>query len=264
MISRSVLLATCLAAVACGSSLGSGQDAAAGAGSGGRGGTAAVGGFHEGAGAGGDAGSAAGGTGGVATCVFQNPTPTAMVYSDDSTHPRLPVSAPVTVVSVDDCATAGCGSMSSLATRIVLSETSGRRWTAYAVFPGMPADIVTVGEALDLRVELHQVPYPQQTFDYWTTVLARGGTAVIFDVSAASDLTPYGIAVARSTSARCQSGCYTVYAADVSYGTESRNVAPDQTVQVGKLSFSLRGFAELTGGCDTPTYTESMSGFTAR
>ena len=154
--------------------------------------------------------------------------------------------------------------MSSLAIRIVLSEAGGTRWTAYAVFPGLPTDIVTVGEALDLRVELRQVSTPQQTFEYWTTVLARGGTAVIFDVSAASDLTPYGIAVTRSTGARCQSGCYTVYGADVSYGTESRNVAPDQTVQVGKLSFSLRGFSELTGGCDTPTYTESMSGFTAR
>jgi hypothetical protein len=128
----------------------------------------------------------------------------------------------------------------------------------------MPADIVTVGEVLDLRVELHQVVYPQQTFNYWTTVLARGGTAVIFDVSAAADLTPYGIAVTRSTSAPCQGECYTEYGADVSYGTESRNVAPNQTVQVGKLSFSMRGFGEVTRGCDTPTYTESMSGFTVR
>ena len=47
----------------------------------------------------------------------------------------------------------------------------------------------------------------------------------------------------------------------MTYGGETQDVSPMQTVQIGKLSFTHRGFS--TGGCDSPMQMESMAGFVA-
>lgn len=89
----------------------------------------------------------------------------------------------------------------------------------------------------------------------------------MFDVAAASDLAPYGITVVSSDTGLCMRGsCYASSGADVTYGTETRSVAPGQTVNIGKLSFVHRGFdrwaTRLCG--DSIMSKQSMTGFTAR
>jgi len=171
----------------------------------------------------------------------------------------MSVTTPVTVVSVDACAPQVCSGI-----QIVVSEAGGRQWTLAAYFPGMSADIVTVGEALDLWIDYRPFPWPMGTVFYWTIVLSRGGTAVMFDASRASDLVAYGIAISSSASGRCFDGCFTNFGANVTYGTETRDVGPYQTVSRGKLAYSHRYFRAATGGCDPPPHEESMAGVTAR
>jgi len=174
---------------------------------------------------------------------------------------------PVTVVSSDDCASGVCGANYTGARRIVLAEAGGKRWTMYAYYSGLPADIVDVGEALDLQQVFRSVGTGVGYFDTRSLVLARGSTAVIFAVAAASDLAPYGITVVPSATGLCKrDNCYASSGADVTYGTETRSVATGQTVNIGKLSFVHGGFDSAVGPfCgDSISYKQSMTGFTAR
>jgi len=263
VISRAFALVACLTAIACSSSLVPGTDAATGGRGGGQGGSGDAG--TTGAGG---TGSGQGGTGGSPACVGSSAGVSLSVRGEDGMPVSIsviPVTAPVTVVSVDDCATGSCASSATSGIRIIVSESTGRRWTLDAYFPGLPVDIVSVGEALDLRMGYTPFPWVFGTIYYWTAVLARGGTAVVFDDSQGSVLETYGITVARSDGAGCFTGsCFSVYGADVTYGTETRSVAPSQTVSLGKLTFTHRYFREPTGGCDPPPYEWSMAGFTVR
>lgn len=144
-----------------------------------------------------------------------------------------------------------------------MSDGAGKRWTLYVYFLGLPVDFVSVGEALDFRVVFRDVPTPFYDYTYLTTILSRAGTAVVFDASAASDLTDDGVTVTSNSNLRCQDPSYNVDGANVTYAGETREVPPTQTVRIGKLSFVLRGFSTATNG-DGPSHTESMAGFIDR
>ena len=256
MSARAFIIGVCLAVGGCSTPLAPVADGAAGAGGG-------EGGNGGGAGTGGSAGQ--GGAGGLAACMYSSFSPGAFVEDEAGNQLRTSFMVAVTVVSSDDCASGLCDSNHTGARRIVLAEAGGRRWTLYAYFSGLPADIVDGGEGLDLKVAYREVQTGVGSASFSSTVLSRAGTAVIFDVSAAADLAPYGITVVASSAAGlCMSnGGYTSAGANVTYGTETRSVAPEQTVSIGKLSFVHRGFNTQVQG-DWVPYTESMAGFTAR
>ena len=199
-----------------------------------------------------------GGTGPV-SCTSTTPSGNASFVDEEAgSRPQGMFLVPVSVVSVADCATGACG-VTSTYTRIVLSEAGGRRWTLGANYPGLPADIVDVGEALDLFFTDHDGVSA-------TTILSRAGTAIIFDVTWAGDLASYGIDVHESSAAgRCaRNPCFDAVGATVTYGGETASVAPGQTVVIGKLSFSHGRFNEKPGDCTEPYPPESMAGFTVR
>jgi hypothetical protein len=202
-----------------------------------------------------------GGTGGLPACAMSD-NAGLNTRDDGGRKPQMSLTVPVTVDSVTECQPGIC-----TGTDIAVSEAGGKRWWLSANFSGLPANIVSVGEALELRFAYRPIASPFGTggmFEYWTTVLSRGSTAVLFDASAASDLTAFGITVVSSAGARCEDLC-TRYGANVTYGTETRGVAPNQTVSIGKLSFTHRYFtdAEICFG-DVPMPVGSMAGFTAR
>jgi len=257
MIGRSVFLASCLSAFACSTSLQSGNDAAAGAGGGGTAGAGQAG----TAGATGNVGQ--GGAGGVAACVSPSAGVAVFTLGDDGNMPRESSTSSVNVVSVDDCTTGVCAPTATSGMRVVVSDAAGKRWTLYVYFLGLPVDFVSVGEALDLRLVFRDLPTPFYDYHFFTTILSRAGTAVVFDASAASDLTDYGITVTSNSNLRCGDSFYITDGATVTYAGETREVPPMQTVRIGKLSFVLRGFSTAIGG-DGPSHTESMAGFIDR
>ncbi len=199
----------------------------------------------------------------------QSSSPTGVVLDDETDEPgstpRMSFTASVAVVSIDDCRSGVCDPKWTSATRVVLSGADGRRWSLYAYFSGLPADFVDVGETLDLRVVFRELLTTLSGFAFWTTVLSRAGTAVVFDASDADDLTAYGITVTLSGEG-CPSTCYTTYGANVTYGTETRSTGQGQPVMIGKLSF-WGGFSvpvpNRTCG-DNQLHTERMLGFTVR
>jgi hypothetical protein len=262
MAIRSLLLASSLVVAACSAPLGTGG----GGGTGLTGGAGTTGGSGDGIDAGPAGGSGGhGGAGGLAACMYSSFSPGAFVEDEAGNQTRTSFMVAVTVVSSDDCASGTCDSNYTGARRIVLAEAGGRRWTLYAYFSGLPADIVAVGDALDLGAAYREVQTGVGSAFFSSTVLSRAGTAVIFDVSAAADLAPYGITVTSSAVGLCMTDvCYTSAGADVTYGAETRSASPGQTVNIGKLSFSHGGFNTRVGPCDWVEHVESMAGFTAR
>lgn len=255
MNARAFVIGGCLVVGACSTSLAPDPTGTAGTGDAGSMGSAGT------AGSAGAAGSAGQGGTGPVTCT-NNGSPSASVVDEAGSPPQMSFTVPVTVVSVTDCATGACG-VAITDTRIVLSEAGGRRWTLSARFPGLPADLVEVGDALDLRVAYREdTPTPY----YVSTILSRAGTAVIFDVRFAGILSDYEIFVAASPLAGpCyQDACFETWGARLTYAGETRDVAPGQTVMIGKLSFSHGQFTERPGDCPRPVPPEQMAGFTAR
>jgi hypothetical protein len=200
--------------------------------------------------------------GGLPACTVSSTNPGLLARDDADRRPQMSLAVPVTVVSVTECPPGICSG-----TDIAVSEAGGRRWWLSADFPGLPADIVSVGEVLELRFEYRPIASPFGVggmFEYWTTVLSRNGTPVLFDACAASDLAPYGITAVSGAGGRCQSLCV-LNGANVTYGTETRNVAPNQTASIGKLTFTHRHFVdtEICFG-DVPMPLGSMAGFVTR
>jgi hypothetical protein len=260
MTIRTLLFTSSLAAVGCSSPLVSGTDAAGGAGGGGVGG-AGPGGVDASGGASGTTGAIDAGPG---LCANPSANVGAFTLGDDGRKPLMSFNLPVAVVSVDDCTTGACAPTTSSGARVVLSDVTGRRWTVFAYFLGLPASFVSVGETLELGVVYRNTPTPFYRYDYFTTVLSRAGAPVVFDAAAATDLAPYGIKATSLNGIYCFDGCFTDYGASVTYGSDTRNVAPMETAQIGKLSFTHRGFRIATNGCgDSPTQDESMAGFVA-
>ena len=191
--------------------------------------------------------------GGLPACVVASADVRLSVRGEDGMPVSMlvtPVVAPVTVVSVDDCAAGSCAPTATSGIRIIVFGATGPRWTLDAQFPGLPADIVSVGEALESANGVHPVPLG------FRDGLLLDGRAVPRRDSRHIRRSPrpgprclrhHG---RRSANGRCFTGCFTISDAEVTYGTETRTVASFQTVSLGKLTFTHRYFRQPTGGCD--------------
>jgi len=166
------------------------------------------------------------------------------------------VSAPVTVVSVDQVAAGNCGSFSFFASTTapgvsakVVFQTADQQqhWTAYLRLPGLPADTIQPGDAFDLSVSAQSV-FWQGTEQMIT--LAKNGQLVLFGYSGFEAASPAvsGVTVRRA-GATCASGSLHHDAVNVTNGATSAVVAEGETKQVGNLSFTLSH--AFFCGCDT-------------
>jgi len=219
------------------------------------------------------------------------------VLGPDGTLDTTGTSGNVTVVSVDDVAADGCGglyasvdaSVSSSGTgpakRLVLRAQSQQQWTIYVRIPGLPSDLVKVGDQLDFADDASAVPraFSIVTINQ-TVVLSRAGRLVLFTSSlkespqVPGDVVPpvplllpaldaFGVAVADGGatcgSLLCEAGgacAFRGHQALVTVGAQQAVVPPGQTAQLGNLSFSVLGFVEQ--GCDCDGFsTTRMSGF---
>lgn len=216
------------------------------------------------------------------------------VLGPDGTLDTTGTSGSVTVVSVDDVAADGClglyggvdasvsSSASGPAKRLILRTESQQQWTVYVRIPGLPSDLVKVGDQLDFADDASATPraFSIVTINQ-TLVLSRAGRLVLFSSSlkqlpqdvgpAVPLLVPmldaFGIAVedggATCGSPLCDGSrmcAFRGHQALVTLGAQQVVVPPAQTAQLASLSFSVLGFVEQ--GCDCDGFsTTRMSGF---
>jgi hypothetical protein len=231
-------------------------------------------------GVGGSAGGAGGGAGiGPLPPVCSNSVPSDTVQVGLAGPNGMPVEAPVTaavtVTSVESCTASTCPSTTTpAANRIVLTDASQQQWTLYLRNAAMPSNIIEVGGAFDLIVATAVDTTFFKSIDQ-TVVLARGGDLIVFAASlqrfyslAVPNLTAFGVDVADEGKI-CDAGkavsgtCYLwPHAARVSVGGASAVMTGAETQTIGWLSFTTGAFSVLgdTGGCDAKSRT-LMAGF---
>jgi len=224
-------------------------------------------------------GGGPGGAGGYPTCPAGVPVEVAgTILAADGQPVAAPVTATVTVTSVDGCTTSSCGCELCTATkanlRFVLADTgAARTWTLLLRIPDMPAEFIKAGDVLDMTVAA-SADIAHFTTINQTIVLARAGKVVAFTAHLASffdqplpQLDSFGIGVSDA-GILCQrsnvaDNCIVrPRAARVMIGTDIGTVADGQTRQVGGFSFSIGRFVQFvdTGFCDSKSETV-MAGF---
>jgi hypothetical protein len=196
-----------------------------------------------------------------------------LLIGPDGTLVVSPVTLSVTVASVQSCATITCAHGSAQANQLLLDQTgTSQRWTLYLNIPGMPADLIRVGDAFDLVVDASTGGVPFTTTVDETIVFARAGSLVAF-TSSRSDfqlpqLDAYGMNIAdggRGVSSGGGATCnYTRHGAAVTVAGSCTDVWPSEAVRLGNLSFVLAMYDVLDvrgGTCDGPSSHILMAGF---
>lgn len=196
-------------------------------------------------------------------CPDRPPSPRLVVHDPSgmipATSTTASISVPVTVASIDSCDTVDCGgSAQAGARRHVLTTADGASWTLFVFFPGMPADLIKVGDALDLGVAVtFIVNNGANAYDRYTISLHQNGTLILFESDHVSDLAADGISGDSEDRLICSDFCAGDYEASVTVGTQTAfPVVPGQSVLLGGLTVWLEQSTRGTGSCDSPSVFE--------
>jgi hypothetical protein len=262
---------------------GTGGDAGASGGTAGTGGTPGTGGTAGTTGTAGTGGAA--GIGGAPACIApgQGDVVEFAIVGSDGMPIEAPVTATVSVASIDSCAQVSCpttsirtasGSISAAASRFTLMAPGPQEWTLYLRDSAMPSDLIKVGDTFDLTIDAGLDPTFYETINQ-TMVLGRGGDLILFAASlsrfyhlATPALDGFGIQISDAGAFPCSlaagwAGCQTApHAAYVAVGGDQATLGGGQTSTIAWLSFTNASFTELddTGGCDSKSGT-IMAGF---
>jgi len=145
-------------------------------------------------GVGGEAGvTGAGGSGGLPACASQDDWYDNFEFIVAGRNEYVltsPMNAHVTVTAVDDCATTACEwllpydtgaaatDQSTTASRITVSDGVDQ-WMVFLRLPGMPADVVRIGDTFDMTLDAWLEQTAGDAFNQ-SLVLARDGTLFVF------------------------------------------------------------------------------------
>lgn len=205
--------------------------------------------------------------------------------------------ASVTVVAVDDGMAPDCEDLPepappSLAHRLVVQSGGGEQFSVVLRYPGLPPDLVNVGDTLDFELTTTQrtffFPQLDQVF-----VLSRNARIVIFGARLGMEPTSYFLGPSQSDRLLPMLGAYGVTVSDggvssnlpgsfedsqvylnpcgtrthrvlVTVAGQTTEVDSGSTARIGQLSFSSFEFVErIDGGmCDAQSITR-MGGFLA-
>jgi len=237
-------------------------------------------------GAGGTAGSGRGGTGGTiisGTAGFpmlpactDNGTDGggASILGADGMPVAMPVTAAVTVSSIDGCTTEPCPAPAPYKARqIVLASADQTQWTLSFYNSVMPPNLIQVGDAFDLTINggVDATFYPTVN---QTVVLSRAGKLIAFGSSTSQfyrlglpNLAAFGIDI-KDGGAVCGGpkdtyGCIPqTHALVVTVDGSSATVMPNRAATIGWLTFAPGNTTVLadSGNCDAKSVT-GMSGF---
>jgi hypothetical protein len=225
-----------------------------------------------------------GGEGGLAVCEKSPDSIEGCLLSPSAALVTSGVITEVTVLGITDVANGACaatnfddssqgGSGEGQTRRLELRAPDAREWTLFVRMPSMPADLVQVGDTVDLSLDARQDSSGMGTTTSQTIILAQGDELVLF--VATLNLTPFalpnlgshGIAVSGDA-ATCQDdasgGCLrSGLAARVSVDSDAKTVEPGHTIEVSNLSFSVETLDLVVpsgGVCDRPGFTQ-VAGF---
>jgi hypothetical protein len=190
------------------------------------------------------------------------------IVGSDGMAVSAPVTAAVTVASIDGCTAAPCPPpMPNKARQIVLAGSNQQQWTLSLNITAMPADLIQVGDAFDLNIDagINAVFHPTVS---QTIVLSRAGHLIAFasnrSLFYAIDLpalTAFGISLADGgpfCGSAATTGCIPeTHRVTVTVEGASATVMPNHATTIGWLSFTAGNTTALidTGFCDQKSLT---------
>ena len=198
----------------------------------------------------------------------------ASILGPDGMPVTTPVTAAVTVASIDGCAAEPCPPPAAYqARKIVLASADQTQWTLSLYNSVMPPDLIQVGDAFDLTVNggVDATFYPTVN---QTVVLSRAGQLIAFGSSTNQfyrlglpNLAAFGVDIADGGAVcggpKDVTGCIPeTHALVVTVDGSSATVMPGHASTIGWLSFAPGNTTVLadSGYCDAKSVT-GMAGF---
>jgi hypothetical protein len=195
------------------------------------------------------------------------------VTTSNGAKVQTSVSSAVTVAMVSSCQGSACADLQAdLVHRYELTGAKPeQQWSVSVVLPETPADLIAVGDQLDLTIDVSRAPYIRDDF---TLVLSREGKLVVFasnlnhtGMPPSLNLDAYGISVSGAGTT-CQNRPIPAvpctlrgHDAMATVGSHMAVFSPGDTIELEGVSLLLGACDELSGGsCDTPSRTV-VSGF---